>query len=112
MAQYNFTLNSPEVTHKLATELTVEIASESKNGLRLWEQAILVLLKRNATKELGSDGISGTVTMRMRGILTGDGVEGNEDFETNEEELQHLYQTISLENFGNSVKSGENFRLF
>lgn len=111
MAKYNFTLNSEEVTHKLARELTVEMATESKWTQFMGTGNFSVIKTQNATKDLGSDGIAGTVTMRMRGVLTGSGVEGNEDFDTNSDELQHLYQTISLDNFGNSIKSGDNIRL-
>lgn len=71
-----------------------------------------VIKTQDATKDLERGDIAGTVTMRMRGVLTGEGVEGGtEDFDTNEDELQFLYQTVSLENFGNSVPSGENIKL-
>lgn len=41
MAQYNFTLSDPTVRHKLAADLTVQIAEESKL-INLWVQIILV----------------------------------------------------------------------
>lgn len=108
MAKYNFTLSSTEVRHKLAEELTVEMMAESKWKQFMGQSDFSVIKTANATEE---GDLAGTVTMRMRGVLTGDGVEGNDDFDTNDEELLYLYQTVSLDNFGNSVRSGKNLRL-
>lgn len=108
MPKYNFTLSSAEVRHKLAEDLTVEMMAESKWKQFMGTTDFHIIKTANATDE---GDLAGTVTMRMRGVLTGDGVEGNEDFNTNDEVLLHLYQTVSLDNFGNSVKSGENLRL-
>ena len=108
MAQYNFQLSTAAARHILARDLTVEMMSESKWTQFMGTTNFSIIKTQDATKQ---GDIAGTITMRMRGVITGDGVVGNEDFDTNDEELMHLYQTVALENFGNSVKSGKNTRL-
>lgn len=105
MAQYNFTLSTKGVRHELAKDLTVSMMEESK-----WTQFMGTTNNHIIKTKLHTE-LSATSTFRLRGVLTGDGVEGNDDFDTNEEELSQLYQVVSLENFGNSVISGSKTKL-
>ncbi len=106
MAQRNFTLSTAKVKHKLALSLTVAMMKGSK-----WAQFMAQSDNAVIKTELNENKLAGTVTIPLQANLTGSGVEGNADFDTNEDVLNFLHQTVSLESFGNSVKSGEKLKI-
>lgn len=55
--------------------------------------------------ELKTDREVRTVEMHMRGLARGAGVEGNDDFESNEDNIEYLSQQIDYDLTGNSIPS-------
>ncbi len=96
-----FKLSDAEVSHRLSKEITVAVMEDSKftQFIGLGNNAIIKTQKE--------DGLSGTATMKFRGLIRNGGVAGDADFDTNEGTLTYLTQTIGLESAGNSVRSGK-----
>jgi hypothetical protein len=100
-----FELSNAKITHKLGKDITVVVSQDSK-----WSQ--FVGTGNNAiVKTQKADGLNGTVTMRLRGLLRSGGVSGNQNFEENRGKLTYLTQTVELETFGNSIESGEDTKI-
>jgi N4-gp56 family major capsid protein len=100
-----FTLSDDRVKHDLSREITTSVINESRFAqfIGLGNNAIIKTQKE--------DGLSGTATMKYRGLIRNGGVSGDDDFDTNEGSLTYLAQTIGLESSGNSVKSGKTIKL-
>jgi N4-gp56 family major capsid protein len=100
-----YTLSDAKVKHSLSRDITVAVINESRF-------AQFIGMGNNALiKTQKEDGLSGTATMKFRGLIRNGGVSGDEDFDTNEGSLTYLSQTVGLESSGNSVKSGKSVKI-
>lgn len=93
-------LTDAETRVAYGKEVTVAAAEESMwNGFM--GKSDNALIKTQLTTETSA----GSHTMSMIGLLEGEGVEGNTDMESNEDQLTYLHQKVDMDSFGNSVKS-------
>lgn len=81
-------------------EITVSYTEQS-----LWNPFMGTSNDSIIKTELAESKTDKTVTMHMRGLVRGEGVEGNTNFENNEDTLQYLHQDVSYELWGNSIAS-------
>lgn len=100
MANADQFLTDAELRITYGKEVTVAAAEESMwNGFM--GRSDTALIKTQLTTESSA----GSHTMSMIGLLDGEGVEGNTDMESNEDQLTYLHQKVDMDSFGNSVKS-------
>lgn len=100
-----FKLSDERVKHDLSKKITTNVMSECPfiQFMGIGDNAII------KTKEV--DGLTGTVTMKMRGLIRNGGISGDQKFEENRGSLTYLTQTVGLELKGNSVESDKNLTI-
>lgn len=100
MANATEFLTDAELRVAYGKEVTVAAAEES-----MWNSFFGKGNQSIIKTELTDEPTSGSHMMSMVGLLEGEGVEGNTDFDSNEDELSYLHQSVIMDSFGNSVKS-------
>lgn len=100
-----YALSDARVKHELGRDITRNVIKDSifKQFIGTGDNAIIQAKK--------ADGLSGTVTMKMRGMIRNGGITGDQLFEANRASLTYLTQTVGLELVGNSIESDKNLTI-
>ena len=97
-----FIVQDPSQTVKWGQEATV--ASTTRNVFNpLMGKSDDHIIKVDIKFKSSED--ANIAEMSMRGLVRGDGVQGNTDFDDNTDTLEYLHQEFRLEILGNSIKS-------
>lgn len=87
--------------------VSIEISKRIESAL--WQDSVFEPLigsgQDRALRAISLNGIFNAVTPRLKAPLTGDGVRGNADFDTNYDKLEIFSLTMHPSNFANSLKS-------
>lgn len=97
-----FTLTEEGVKTEIAQEVTMAVVEDS-----IFSQFIGTGRNAPIKTQDETGNLNGLADIRLRGNIRSGGVQGNEDFDTNQGKLVNLYQRVALDTFGNSVKSGD-----
>lgn len=113
----DFVLTDPMERQTHGREITVNYSEQSMFNALMGTSNDAII----KTQLVDEGTTAGTVTMHMRGLVRGQGVEGNTDFDANMDSLEYLHQDIAFEIFGNAIPSkdrriesrtaAENFRI-
>lgn len=96
-----FVLSDPLIRQGHGREITVNYTEQSMFNPLMGSSNDAII----KTELVENNGNITTATMHMRGLVRGDGVEGNTDFDDNMDKLQYLSQDVSYEIFGNAIPS-------
>lgn len=85
---------------KHGNDITVNVIEQS-----LWNPLFGSNNNAIIKTELKNETEAKVVEMHMRGLARGEGVEGNDDFDSNEDSVEYLSQDLYYDLFGNSISS-------
>lgn len=96
----DFVLSDPLIRQEHGREITVNYTEQSLFNPLMGSSNDSIIKTELVDKKEAT-----TVTMHMRGLVRGAGVEGNTDFDSNMDNLQYLSQDVNFEIVANAIPS-------